>query len=85
MVGKPALLILSLLLSGAALAADPPTPQQQRICRGGERQLGSRTRTTRRCLTVAQWRREAEERSQVPVRLRVTEGQNDGRVVPRPQ
>lgn len=85
-----ALIALALTLSAtAALAADPPAPSgdEQRICRGGERRLGTRTRTPRRCLTAEQWQREREEedQSRLPVSLQVTQGQNDGRATPTPQ
>jgi hypothetical protein len=82
------LALVALALSAtAAFAADPPasSDNQQRICRGGEARLGTRTRTPRRCLTAEQWQREQEERSQLPVSLQVTQGQNDGRAVPTPQ
>jgi hypothetical protein len=81
-VGSLALAALLLTLSAAA---DPPAPEQPRICRGGEARLGTRTRTPRRCLTAEQWQREQDERSQLPVSLQVTQGQNDGRVMPTPQ
>lgn len=84
-----ALVALTLALSAtAALAADPPAPSgdQARICRGGERRLGTRTRTPRRCLTAEQWQQEAEdEQTRLPVSLQVTQGQNDGRATPTPQ
>ncbi|HEV2818295.1 MAG TPA: hypothetical protein VGW40_13875 [Allosphingosinicella sp.] len=84
-----ALVALALTLPAAdALAADPPAPagEQRLICRGGERRLGTRTRTPRRCLTAEQWQREAEnDQAGLPVTLQVTQGQNDGRVVPTPQ
>jgi hypothetical protein len=72
-----------------ALASEPPepqpTPRPERICRGGgERQLGSHTRTQRRCRTAEQWRQEDEERARRPIGLQTTEGQNDGRVTATP-
>jgi hypothetical protein len=90
MAGKslgPIALTLALTFSTAAFAADPPAPagDQPRICRGGERRLGTRTRTPRRCLTAEQWQQEQEESSQLPVTLQVTQGQNDGRQIPMPQ
>lgn len=90
MVGRSVILVAlaATVSAAAALAADPPAPSgdQQRICRGGERRLGSRTRTPRRCLTAEQWQREAEdEQSRLPVSLQVTQGQNDGRALPTPQ
>jgi len=88
MAGRSVILIvLSATLAAAAVAADPPAPpsQQRLVCRGGERRLGTRTRTERRCRTAEQWQRDEEERSRLPVSLQVTQGQNDGRVVPTPQ
>lgn len=87
MVGKSIILIaLSVTLAAAAaLAADPPAPNQRLICRGGERRLGTHTRTPQRCRTVEQWRQEDEEKGRIPVTLQVTQGQNDGRVSPTPQ
>jgi hypothetical protein len=76
------------LATAGAFAADPPATaeKQQRICRGGgERQLGSHVRTRRRCLTAEQWQQEDEAKANMPVSLQVTQGQNDGRVVPTPQ
>jgi Spy/CpxP family protein refolding chaperone len=75
------------LSTAAALAAGPPAPpeKQQRICRGGARQLGSHMRTPQRCRTEEQWRQEDEARANLPVSLQVTQGQNDGRSVPTPQ
>lgn len=74
--------------AAAAFAADPPASaeKQQLICRGGgERQLGSHVRTRRRCRTAEQWQQEDEAKANLPVSLQVTQGQNDGRVVPMPQ
>lgn len=89
MAGRSVILIAlaAALSAGEALAFDPPAPagEQRLICRGGERRLGTRTRTERRCRTAEQWQREEEERSRLPVGLQVTRGQNDGRVVPTPQ
>ena len=83
MAGKSVILIaLAVALpAGAAPAFDPPAPagEQRLICRGGERRLGTRTRTERRCRTAEQWQQEQEERSRLPVTLQVTQGQNDGR------
>lgn len=81
------LLALAAILTSAALAADPPAPveKQRRICRGGERQLGSHVRTERRCRTAEEWRLEDETKANMPVSLQVTQGQNDGRTVRTPQ
>jgi hypothetical protein len=66
-------------------AAAQPTQTEERICRGGgRRQLGSRTRTVRRCRTAEQWRQEDEESARRPIGLQTTEGQNDGRVSATP-
>jgi len=88
MAGKSfGLLALAAVLTSAALAAGPPAPaeKQRRICRGGERQLGSHVRTPRRCRTAEQWQLEDEARANLPVTLQVTRGQNDGRSSPTPQ
>jgi hypothetical protein len=84
MAGPPVILIV---LAALSTAADPPAPagKQQRICRGGARQLGSHMRTPQRCRTPEQWRQEDEARANLPVTLQVTQGQNDGRSVPTPQ
>jgi hypothetical protein len=81
------LVALAAILTGAAVAADPPAPaeKQRRICRGGERQLGSHVRTERRCRTAEEWRLEDETKANMPVSLQVTQGQNDGRTVRAPQ
>ena len=71
----------------SAIEPDPtaPPPRPERICRGGgERQLGSHTRTPRRCRTAEQWRQEDEERARRPVGIQTTEGQNDGRASATP-
>jgi len=81
------LLALAAILTSAAIAADPPAPveKQRRICRGGERQLGSHVRTERRCRTAEEWRLEDETKANMPVSLQVTQGQNDGQAVRTPQ
>jgi hypothetical protein len=89
MAGKSlGLIALAIALSAAgALAADPPAPagKQELICRSGARSLGSHIRAQRRCRTAEQWQREDEAKGGMPVTLQVTQGQNDGRVVPTPQ
>jgi hypothetical protein len=81
-------LFITLAITSAAASEPPaqqPAPRSERICRGGgERQLGSHTRTQRRCRTAEQWRQEDEERARAPVSLTTTEGQNDGRVTATP-
>jgi hypothetical protein len=72
-------LVASLASTAAAVAEPPASPsEQRRICRGGERQLGTRMRTQRRCRTEAQWRQEDEEKARLPIGLQTTQGQNDG-------
>ena len=75
------------LTAAAAFAAGQPAPveKQRRICRGGERQLGSHVRTERRCRTADEWRLEDETKANMPVTLQVTQGQNDGQAVRTPQ
>jgi hypothetical protein len=88
MAGKSlGLIALAAVLTTAALAADPPASaeKQRRICRGGERQLGSHVRTERRCRTAEEWRLEDETKVNMPVTLQVTQGQNDGQTVRTPQ
>ncbi len=89
MAGKSlGLIALAAILTGAAaFAADPPAPseKQRLICRGGERQLGSHTRTRQRCRTAEQWRQEDEAKGNLPISLQVPQGQNDGRTVRTPQ
>jgi len=89
MAGKPVILVaLTAALSAAgALAADPPAQpeRERRICRGGERSLGSHMRARRRCRTAEQWREEDAAKARLPISLQVTQGQNDGRQTPTPQ
>ena len=89
MAGKSiGLIALAVVLtSAAAFAADPPAPaqKQQLICRGGERQLGSHTRTRQRCRTAEQWQQEDAAKSNLPISLQVTQGQNDGRTSATPR
>lgn len=56
-----AALALLLLLGGApATGEKSDAPREKRICRGGERQLGSHVRSAPVCRTAAEW--EAAER-----------------------
>ncbi|MBV9882565.1 MAG: hypothetical protein JO276_06110 [Sphingomonadaceae bacterium] len=80
---------LLLLTAGAGLAAfaapDPSSPpDNRRICREASRQLGSHIRAPRRCRTAEQWREEDERAAQEAATMRLTEGQNDGRVTRAP-
>lgn len=89
MIGKPLILVAcAAAAAGAgALAADPPAPapEERRICRGSAKQLGSRIRRPRRCLTAEQWRQEDEAKGRVPISAQLTEGQNDGRTAATPR
>lgn len=90
MSGQPLVLAaFALVLSAAtAVAADPPAASAQQprlICRGGERQLGSHVRSTRRCRTAEEWRQEEEDGSRVPLSLQTTAGQNDGHAPANPR
>jgi len=83
MAGKSVILILltAALSAAGAIASDPPARSQDErpICRGGTKQLSSRIRTARRCLTAEQWQEEDRAKSRVPLSAQVTAGQNDGR------
>lgn len=87
-MNAPAAALAAILLAGAAAAAAEPaahSSDMRRICRGGERQLGSHMRTARRCRTAAQWQQEDEEKARLPVSLQTTQGQNDGRAPTQPR
>jgi hypothetical protein len=80
-----------MLIAFLAIALGPPAPagaspeKPQLICRRGEQLVGSHIRTGRRCKTAEQWQQEDAKREAPAPSLRVTEGQNDGLPVPRPQ
>ena len=83
-----AALALAALIAGAALAEAPApsaSTEQRLICRGGERQLSSRIRTTRRCRTAEQWQTENDSNGRLPVSLQTGQGQNDGRAPAQPR
>lgn len=91
MTGKAiaiAALTIALSAAAAAVAADPPAqPKEERqplICRGGQKTLSSRIRTTRRCRTAEQWQRE-DDRGGLPISAQITAGQNDGRATAQPR
>lgn len=76
----------------AALAAEPPPPagaghaaKAQLVCRGGQRSIGSRTRTPRRCRPAEQWRQDDEAAGRLPIGAQVTTGQNDGKAPAQPR
>lgn len=83
------LAVLTIAFSAtAAFAVDPPAqPKEERqplICRGGQKTLSSRIRTTRRCRTAEQWQRE-DDRGGLPISAQITAGQNDGRTGAQPR
>ena len=86
-------LVLALPLAlTAALAADPPAPAEadaqrdrREICRGGQKSISSRIRTTRRCRSAEAWRQEDEKSARLPLGAQVTTGQNDGRAPAQPR
>jgi hypothetical protein len=77
------ILIAASLALGATgpLSAEPAAAPQQadKICRGGEKQLGSRMRSRRRCRTAEEWQEEDEAKARLPITLQTTEGQNHDR------
>jgi hypothetical protein len=81
--------MLTILLMLAAGSATPVVIQQPakapKICREGEREVGTHMHSGRRCLTADEWQREDAAHGQMPVTARVTEGQNDGIVRPPPR
>jgi hypothetical protein len=64
----------------AAATADPPPPDTGPglICKGGQKVIGSRMRTPRRCRTAEQWRADEEKASRLPETLRVGAPKDDG-------
>jgi hypothetical protein len=76
-------LAIALASPAAAVPAAPEKPL--RICRQGEQLVGSHIRAGRRCKTAAEWQEEDAKGEARAPSLRVTEGQNDGLPVPRPQ
>jgi hypothetical protein len=81
--------VIAALLFGAlpfmaAAAADAPLTDKnpQLICKGGQKVIGSRMRTPRRCRTAEQWRAEEEKASRLPETLRVGAPKDEG--APRP-
>jgi hypothetical protein len=74
------------LAGGSPPGAAPAAPEKAaRICRQGEQLVGSHIRTGRRCKTAAEWQGEDAKHEAPAPSLRVTEGQNDGLPIPRPQ
>jgi hypothetical protein len=73
---------LPLTLTAAVAAEAPPAQGADKapiVCRGGQKSVGSRIRTTRRCRRSDEWREDDEKSSRLPIGAQVTQGQNDGR------
>ncbi len=68
----------------APTPADPPE-QERKICRSGERTLGSRVVRPRRCKTASEWAEEDAKGSGLPLSAQVTEGQPQPGQGTRPQ
>ena len=79
-------MILSLLMLLAPTDAPPAAaPKPVRICREGEKQLGSHMHASRRCLTAEQWQVEDARRDRIPITARVTADPDDAaRAATRP-
>ena len=81
--------IIAAMLFGAtpfmAAAADPAVTVDgpKLICKGGQKVIGSRMRTPRRCRTEEQWRAEEEKASRMPETLRVGAAKDEGAQRPR--
>ena len=82
--------IIAALLFGAtpfmvSAAADPAVSGDgpKLICKGGQKVIGSRMRTPRRCRTEEQWRAEEEKASRRPETLRVGAPKDEGPQRPR--
>lgn len=71
-------LFLSMFQAEATASEPAATPVKERkICRAGERQLGTRIVTPRRCKTERQWQEEDARNSGLPLSAQVTQGQPD--------
>jgi hypothetical protein len=74
------------LLSSDPANAPATAPEKPKlVCREGEQQTGTHRRTGRLCKTAEEWREEEARLTNVPPSLRVTNGQEDGHAVQRPQ
>ena len=82
-------IVIAALLSGAlpmaAANADAPVSDAnpQLICKGGQKLVGSRMRTPRRCRTPEQWQAEEEKASRLPETMRVGAPKDEGPQRPR--
>ena len=71
-------LFLSLFQAEATASEPAATPVKERkICRSGERRLGTRVVAPRRCKTERQWQEEDARNSGLPLSAQVTQGQPD--------
>ena len=76
MIGVALLLTMLQAEATASQAAASPV-KERKICRSGERQLGTRIVTPRRCKTERQWQEEDARNSGLPLSAQVTQGQPD--------
>lgn len=67
------------LFQAEATASEPAatTVKERKICRSGERRLGTRVVAPRRCKTERQWQEEDARNSGLPLSAQVTQGQPD--------
>ena len=81
-------LALALVQAAAAVPAPeaaPPPAKERKICRSGERRLGTRIVTPRRCKTESEWAEEDSRSDPLPVSAQITEGQPLPNQAARPQ
>ena len=79
------LTLLALLAASDPAAPPPQTAKPVRICREGEKQLGSHMHASRRCMTAEQWQVEDARRDRIPITARVTADPDDAaRAATRP-
>jgi hypothetical protein len=78
---------MAAMLFGAAPVAAAESPVlsdgPRLICKGGQKVIGSRMRTPRRCRTEEQWRAEEDKASRLPETLRVGAPKDEGPQQPR--
>ena len=77
--------LLALFAASEPAAAPAQPAKPVRICREGEKQLGSHMHASRRCLTAEQWQVEDARRDRIPITARVTADPDDAaRAATRP-
>ncbi len=54
-----------------------PPASERKICRSGERRLGTKIVTPRRCKTASEWQEEDARNSGLPLSSQITQGQPD--------